>query len=61
MVKSKVWEHFVRTSSIEAKCRYCNVILKAESSTSSLFKHLKMKHVHIEFEEHSTQRFSILL
>lgn len=55
--KSKVWDHFVRLSSLEAKCKYCQSVLKAGTSTSSLLKHIKAKHVHVSLEEEVVERY----
>ena len=57
--KSKVWDHFIRLNKLEAKCKYCQSVLKAASSTSAMMKHIKAKHVHVSLEEEIAERYEI--
>ena len=52
---SAVWDHFIKLDKINAKCRYCKEIFKTtNASTSSLTRHMQMKHTGTELKNTAT-------
>uniref|UniRef100_A0A182VUJ5 BED-type domain-containing protein n=1 Tax=Anopheles minimus TaxID=112268 RepID=A0A182VUJ5_9DIPT len=47
---SRIWVHFVKEPGKRARCRYCGSTISYQYTTSSLARHMRIKHPNIELE-----------